>query len=1058
MLWCGKSDSGWAVRYGYPNFSYEILYIDTGTHGGPSYNLIFDYNFSTESSYDNVFLIGGGGGAADPFGNSRATLDNLIAAGGYLVNWRGSISPSVGNATGANTTGGPVDVSGAPGTPVTVTGASFVIDGANRALYFVFVTDDFNSNEDGLWPFGHGLMIDNIATSDNGSIYTDEAASGGTDSFGGAVLKGTPGSPVISARVPPPVGPLWRLETGNNLPTPDFCAPKTSPSDRIFTAGAPLSYHTVPGMATTIMTCTFPLPPGIASVRAMWSQYLDLPAYSGYVQFTEYRCFRGGSWSGWRNTEGGGTRVVEATRAWGVNGAELAEAVQADSIQLRYSIRCVPEVAADLHTCGDVQYGILYDDFRLEVVTGVQAPTFGIYPAFLAQSTFVDGTMGGVGCNPSTTAAGQCWPGVRGSDVGTGAIHDNFNSPLGDSVVMTIESGYRAAGRGVNWHQGFDRSLNGGLVIAHTNPNFVAAYDAPRVIYRLFDPATRTWSPFDSSELDANSVAISGSDTILIDSRFRMNWPPRDRLGFSLPGGFSVNGKTLYSQLQFLPRGTRLQHYLKAVDLNGGRSYQFSSDVRAFEVEDLPTLPGSAIRAPDIIEFDVLPGSYPPGPAGTQLFGRTTTPILNIDGAYSRWNYGSDAVSQGLRALGVRADRFRLLQGTEQGGNIGGHEFAGVRPGRLANYFPNMDEYGIKDSLAIWYRIVIASAHRSGTFSVLEESDSKLLKQWWETSTGTDGGDRGMLLTGDNTFNTLLTAGGVPHPNENALATSVFGVAVTADAWNGTGTVSFPSIRDLFSDPTAGPNLGTGTYTYPIDGGCAGPDRFDALTRVGGTDAADAALYPTVGGVTNVAGVRYMTERDGIPDHDRNKSLGYGFTIQAIRTYGQNMVDTRAQLLYKFLTSCRGPRSGAPGDTASCWPCPTDANKYSNWATSPGFQTGTYGPLYPIQDATRVLAAVDVTPPPSFVDALQQNRPNPFNPETVIPFSISAPGRVAVRVFDVRGRLVRTLVDSWMPAGVHVARWNGQVDAGGKSASGVYFYLITYPDGHISSKKMTILR
>ena len=336
-----------------------------------------------------------------------------------------------------------------------------------------------------------------------------------------------------------------------------------------------------------------------------------------------------------------------------------------------------------------------------------------------------------------------------------------------------------------------------------------------------------------------------------------------------------------------------------------------------------------------------------------------------------------------------------------------------------------MDEYGIKDSLAIWYRIVIASAHRSGTFSVLEESDSKLLKQWWETSTGTDGGDRGMLLTGDNTFNTLLTAGGVPHPNENALATSVFGVAVTADAWNGTGTVPFPSIRDLFSDPTAGPNLGTGTYTYPIDGGCAGPDRFDALTRVGGTDAADAALYPTVGGVTNVAGVRYMTERDGIPDHDRNKSLGYGFTIQAIRTYGQNMVDTRAQL---------------------------------RRATSPGFQTGTYGPLYPIQDATRVLAAVDVTPPPSFVDALQQNRPNPFNPETVIPFSISAPGRVAVRVFDVRGRLVRTLVDSWMPAGVHVARWNGQVDAGGKSASGVYFYLITYPDGHISSKKMTILR
>jgi hypothetical protein len=119
---------------------------------------------------------------------------------------------------------------------------------------------------------------------------------------------------------------------------------------------------------------------------------------------------------------------------------------------------------------------------------------------------------------------------------------------------------------------------------------------------------------------------------------------------------------------------------------------------------------------------------------------------------------------------------------------------------------------------------------------------------------------------------------------------------------------------------------------------------------------------------------------------------------------------------------------------------------------------GTYGPLYAIQDATRVLTAVEVTPPPSFVDALLQNRPNPFNPETVIPYSLATPGRVAVRVYDVRGRLVRTLVDAIQPAGIHVARWTGVVESGGRSASGIYFYVITYPDGHKSSKKMTILR
>ena len=47
------------------------------------------------------------------------------------------------------------------------------------------------------------------------------------------LLKGTPDAPVISARVPAAIGLLWQLVTGDNLPTPDFCTPKSSPADRI---------------------------------------------------------------------------------------------------------------------------------------------------------------------------------------------------------------------------------------------------------------------------------------------------------------------------------------------------------------------------------------------------------------------------------------------------------------------------------------------------------------------------------------------------------------------------------------------------------------------------------------------------------------------------------------------------------------------------------------------------------------------------------------------------------------------------------------------------------
>ena len=1056
MLWCGKFDAGWVAKYGYPNFTYQILYIDTGTHSG-NYNLTFTYQFSSEFGYDHVWLIGGGGGATDPIGNSRAMLDAVIAGNTYLVQWTGSIRSTSSGATGGSTLGGPLNIQDNPGSPTTVTGASFTIDASHRALYVVLKTDCFNSSEDGHWPEGHGLMLDNISTSDNGSIYTDQAPAGGVDGFGGNVILGTPGAPILSARTPPGIGTLWQLVAGSSLPTPDYCSPKSSISDLIFEGGHAGTFHTVPGQANSIRTCTFPLPAGIASVTALWSQYLDLPAYQGYVQFTEYRTWRPSTqWSAWRGTEVG--RRVGSPQAWGLAGAQLAEAAGADSIQLRYSFRCVPELAADYNTCGDVSYGILYDDFRLEVVTGVQAPIFSIYPASVGQTTFVDGTIGGTGCSGGTVAAGQCWPGVRGSDVGAPvAIHDNFNSPLGDSIVLTIATGLRGNGMGINWHHGFDRSVGSGLTIAYTNPNFVPAYDKPRVIYRLFDPSTKTWSPFDSSELDANTVAISGTDTIVIDQRYRMNWPPRDKIGSSLPGGFTVTGKSLYSQLAFLPRGTRLQYYFKAVDINGGTSYQFSTDALAREVEDLPPLPGSAIVAPDIVEFDVLPRVYSTaGTAGTLVAGKTNTPLLNLDGSYTAWNYGVDPVTQVLRMMGVRADRYRMLQGTEMGGNAGGHEFAGTRVGRLANYFPNMDEYAIKDSLATWYRIVIESTHRRDSFGLIEDQDARLIQQWWEAATpGTDGGDRCLFLTGNDDVSALLAVGGVPHPNENALATSVFGVAAAANDWNGSASIRYPLIKDLFADPAAGPALGAGSYSYQVDGGCPGPDRFDAFTKVGSGEAQNSATYPTFASVTNVAAVSYMTERDMITDHDRNKSLSYGFSIQQVRQF-TNLVDTRAQILYKFLASCRGPRSVA--DTASCWPCPTDANKYGNWAVLGGFQTGTYGPLYAIQNGNLAAAAVEEALVPSFRDALMQNRPNPFNPETVIPFSLAAPGRVTVRIFDVRGRLVRTVLDAVKPAGIHAARWNGLTETGARSATGVYFYRITYPDGNTSAKKMTILR
>jgi hypothetical protein len=65
--------------------------------------------------------------------------------------------------------------------------------------------------------------------------------------------------------------------------------------------------------------------------------------------------------------------------------------------------------------------------------------------------------------------------------------------------------------------------------------------------------------------------------------------------------------------------------------------------------------------------------------------------------------------------------------------------------------------------------------------------------------------------------------------------------------------------------------------------------------------------------------------------------------------------------------------------------------------------------------------------------------PNPFNPRTNIKLTLPRADHVTVKIFDVRGALVRTLQDDVMEAGVHNLVWDGSDDRGARSASGVYF-------------------
>jgi hypothetical protein len=83
---------------------------------------------------------------------------------------------------------------------------------------------------------------------------------------------------------------------------------------------------------------------------------------------------------------------------------------------------------------------------------------------------------------------------------------------------------------------------------------------------------------------------------------------------------------------------------------------------------------------------------------------------------------------------------------------------------------------------------------------------------------------------------------------------------------------------------------------------------------------------------------------------------------------------------------------------------------------------------------------------------LSQNYPNPFNPSTTIHYSIPKQGNVTLKVFDVRGRELATLVNRQQPQGNYKIDFDAT-----KLTSGVYFYKIQ-TDDFVDTKKMILLR
>jgi hypothetical protein len=94
---------------------------------------------------------------------------------------------------------------------------------------------------------------------------------------------------------------------------------------------------------------------------------------------------------------------------------------------------------------------------------------------------------------------------------------------------------------------------------------------------------------------------------------------------------------------------------------------------------------------------------------------------------------------------------------------------------------------------------------------------------------------------------------------------------------------------------------------------------------------------------------------------------------------------------------------------------------------------------------------------PEAMIELFQNYPNPFNPRTTIFYRIRDAGPVKLGIYDIRGRLIRTIVQRHQSAGIHVDTWGGRTESGLMAPSGIYFIRLEAMS-EVKTKKILLLK
>lgn len=130
------------------------------------------------------------------------------------------------------------------------------------------------------------------------------------------------------------------------------------------------------------------------------------------------------------------------------------------------------------------------------------------------------------------------------------------------------------------------------------------------------------------------------------------------------------------------------------------------------------------------------------------------------------------------------------------------------------------------------------------------------------------------------------------------------------------------------------------------------------------------------------------------------------------------------------------------------WNTPADRKYSRNLHTGEGIE------LLEVEVTTSVANSIPSNQPPGTLD-LYPNYPNPFNPRTTIVYALHRESSVQLTIYDLQGRVIRTLWPGEQLAGLQNLLWDGTNDLGSSLASGIYIYRVrasSVEDGTVSDK------